>query len=400
MLLTRRALNALPPTWRELGLVILTATLVGMTIALSVPLLTLTLERAGYDPLAIGLNAAMGGLGIFLIGPFIDRIVRRLGPVTCFRLGLVVCSACLVLFMLHVGPWYWGAVRLVYGCAGAVMFVLSEAAVNSLTPDGQRGRVLGVYASLFTIGYAGGPLLLVLAGTEGSAPFLWAAALFLLGLLPTILLRRIEPRLRLEAGTRRYSLAAIGRAAPLPLVTVLVYAFFEGAAFALLPVWALDLGLSPDAAAALVGILLSGNILLQFPLGWLSDRLGRAQLVAGCGALAVVVLVLLPFLTGHMIALWILLVLLGGLTGGLYTLALSLLGDRFRGPDLTVANTAFVMTFQLGMIAGPPLVGAAMQLAGAGTFPLALVPPLVALTVMALVSRGGPQRSQTEDAVI
>ena len=76
--------------------------------------------------------------------------------------------------------------RLVYGCAGALMFVLNEASVNSLAPDEQRGRVLGVYASLFTIGYAGGPLMLVLAGTEGKAPFLWAAALFLVGLLPTI----------------------------------------------------------------------------------------------------------------------------------------------------------------------------------------------------------------------
>lgn len=392
MLRTRSASALLPPTWRELGLVILTATLVGMTMALSVPLLTLTLERAGHDPLTIGLNAAMGGLGIFLLGPFIDRLVRRLGPVACFRLGLVVCAACQLLFMAWVDPWYWGAVRLVYGCAGALIFVLNEAAVNNLAPDAQRGRVLGVYASVFTIGFAGGPLLLVLAGTEGSAPFLWAAVLFLVGLLPTIPLRKVEPRLRLQGGTRRYGLAAIARAAPLPLLAVLTYAFIEGAAFALMPVWALGLGLSADMAAALVGIWLSGNILLQVPLGWLSDRLGRTRMIAACGLLSAVGLALLPLLREHMPGLWALLILVGGLTGGLYTLALTVLGDRFRGPDLTVANTAFVMTFQLGMIAGPPLVGAAMEIAGPRSFPLALVPPLLALTLMAMTHRAAPSR--------
>jgi len=76
-----------------------------------------------------------------------------------------------------------------------------------------------------------------------------------------------------------------------------------------------------------------------------------------------------------------LLVLLGGVMGGLYTLSLALIGERFRGADLTQANTAFVMTFQLGTIVGPPYAGAIMQVAGVSSFPLALAPPLLLLTV-------------------
>ena len=204
----------LPPTWRELGLVILTATTVGMTIALTLPLLALNLQRAGADPFTIGLNATAGGLGIFLVGPFIERLAARIGTVGCFRLGLLVCAACLLLFAVRVDPWYWFAVRLVYGCAGAVMFVLNEAAVNALTPDAQRGRILGLYATLFTLGWAGGPLLLVLAGTEGRTPFVAAAGLFVLALLPTIPLRGIEERLRPGESTRSYSLPESGGQRP------------------------------------------------------------------------------------------------------------------------------------------------------------------------------------------
>jgi MFS family permease len=275
----------LPPNWRELGLVIATATCIGMTVALTVPLLTLSLERIGASPLTIGVNAAVGGVGIFLIGPFIARLSARIGPVGCFRLGLVVCAACLLLFLVRIEPWYWAGVRLVFGCAAALIFVVNEAAINGLAPSEGRGRVIGAYATLFTVGYAGGPLVLLAAGTEGPKPFLLATSLFLLALVPTVAMRRIEDRLRPQDDGDRLRLAAIARAAPLPLAAVLVYAFIEGAAFALMPVWALERGLTAEGAAALVGIWLSGNILLQLPLGWLADHLPRAWVIASCALL-------------------------------------------------------------------------------------------------------------------
>ena len=84
--------------------------------------------------------------------------------------------------------------------------------------------------------------------------------------------------------------------------------------------------------------------------------------------------------------------------GGLYTLSLALIGERFRGADLTQANTAFVMTFQLGAIVGPPYAGAIMQTLGAGrSFPSHAAPPLLLLTVAMVwrrardtASRGDP----------
>jgi MFS family permease len=168
------------------------------------------------------------------------------------------------------------------------------------------------------------------------------------------------------------------------MATVLVYAFIEGSAFALMPVWALAAGFQASAAAALLGVFLSGNIVLQLPVGWLSDKLPRRLVIAGCGLVAAAGLLLCRSPSTRAAALWPLLVLVGGTTGGLYTLALTLLGDRFRGADLTVANTAFVMTFQAGMVAGPPLVGGFMRGLGEASFPVALVPPLAVLAVLAL----------------
>jgi MFS family permease len=168
-------MRLVPAEWRDLALVMVTATLVGMTISLAVPLLSLVLEREGVDPFAIGLNTAAMGLGIFLIAPFIDRLVRTLGPVGCMQAALGVAAACMLVFPLWVDPTFWFAVRLVFGAASALLFVLSEAAVNALAPEAIRGRVLGLYATLFSLGFAGGPAVLALAGSEGWAPFLLAS---------------------------------------------------------------------------------------------------------------------------------------------------------------------------------------------------------------------------------
>ena len=87
---------ALSAQWRELAPIMVTSTLVGMTISLAIPLLSLALERAGVDPFTIGINTAAGGLGIFLVAPFIGRLVAGLGVVGCFRAALAVTAACML----------------------------------------------------------------------------------------------------------------------------------------------------------------------------------------------------------------------------------------------------------------------------------------------------------------
>ncbi|MFL5140967.1 MAG: MFS transporter [Microvirga sp.] len=389
-------MRRLPPEWRALAPIMLTSTLVGMTFSLAMPLLSLSLERAGVDSLTIGLNTAVGGFGIFLVAPFVRRLVATLGAVDCYRLSLVVTAACMLIFPLWVDPWFWVPVRLLFGCAGSLMFVLSEAAVNAMAPEAIRGRVLGIYATLFSLGFVSGPLVLAVAGSEGWAPFLLGSALFLLGLIPASLLGPVGDRLAPEGGGS-HRLIDTWRMAPLALAGVFVYALLEASQFALLPVYALDRGMTEGMAAALLSIWLSGNILSQYPLGWLADRWPRRLIMAACAAIACVGQLLVQSAVGIPALLWPLLVLLGGVMGGLYTLSLALIGERFRGADLTQANTAFVMTFQLGTIVGPPYAGAFMQAAGVPSFPLALVPPLTILAVAMAAGARMVQRPRLGD---
>ena len=63
----------------------------------------------------------------------------------------------------------------------------------------------------------------------------------------------------------------------------------------------------------------------------------------------------------------------GAAAGGLYTMAMAELGDRFAGAELVAGNAAFAIVFGLGGLVGGPVTGMAMDLAGAGGFPWTLM---------------------------
>jgi MFS family permease len=367
----------LPANWRDLAFIMATSSLVGAMHSLSFPLLSLVLERAGMAPWLIGLNAAAMGLGIFGIAPWMGGLVQRVGAVRCMQIGLALAALCLLALPLHVSFTAWFALRFLLGLGAAMVFVVSEAAVNGLAEDRLRGRILGVYATLFCVGYAAGPLVVAAVGSEGYLPFLIGGALLLLGLVPASLAHAADGALRAPGG-HRPRLLLIWRLAPLTLAGALVFSILESAHFAILPVFALAVGMTEAAAALLLSVWIAGNIVLQIPLGWLADRVDRRAVLQGATAVSLAGVLLLPPAAGTALV-WPLMLVLGGTMGGLYTLTLVLLGQQFKGGDLPIANTAFVVTMHIGLMLGPALGGLGMSAAGAPGLPVSLALVLAAL---------------------
>ena len=372
------------------------AAIVGASLALSFPLLSLVLAAEGFDATVIGVNAAAHGLGVLLAAPFFGRLIQAIGAVGVMRLGLATAAILLVLFPLRVDPWVWFALRLVFGAATTVVFIVSEAAINALVEDHRRGRVLGLYGTMFAVGYASGPLIIALVGSEGMAPFLVGTVILAAGLAPTLAMRSVD--VALGGGPEAYAarrLLALWRTAPLILGTGAVVALLETTQFSLLPVWGLELGMGESAVALLLGVWIAGNIVLQYPVGWLADRLPRRRLLAACAGLAT--LLSLGLMSQLVVAtpalLWPVLLVHGGMSGGIYVLALALMGERFKGASLAGANAAFILTYEIGAMGGPPLAGFALSILGAPGLPLVFVIALAILVPAALTAQRPARRT-------
>eukprot|EP00494_Astrolonche_serrata_P025094 UN25355 len=117
------------------------------------------------------------------------------------------------------------------------------------------------------------------------------------------------------------------------LAAVGAFSIFDAATLSLLPVYGIQTGLSLSTAATALTFLIVGNIVLQFPLGWLADRYPHRRILMGCALITGGGLLVLPMVMNS-VWMWPTLVIVGATGYGVYTVSLTSLGDRFQGQEL------------------------------------------------------------------
>lgn len=258
--------------------------------------------------------------------------------------------------------------RFANGAALAILFVTSEFWINTVADEHRRGVVMGLYAAVLSIGFAAGPALLLLTGTEGVFPFAAGAAIMLIGLLPVFLGSVAAPVL--DRPDREFT--AFLFTAPLVILAAFVFGAVEAAGMSFLPLLGSRLGLAETDAALLVTLVALGNIALQVPIGLAADRVDRRVVLLGCALAGIAGSILLPLIGSSLWLAALILLPWGGAVSGLYTVGLTHLGSHFSGASLAGANATFVMFYSLGIAVGPAATGIAMDFLPILGLPLAL----------------------------
>ncbi|MGH6962694.1 MAG: MFS transporter, partial [Dongiaceae bacterium] len=188
-------LDTLTPAQRNqsLAAIIGTAFGVGVAVGAIVPLVSLSLERDGYNALMIGINSAMLPIAVILMGPLMPRIIARLGTLRSVYFGLGITALCVLLFPAIPNYYAWCAIRFVIGLAGAIHWITSETWINLMATSRSRSRVMGIYASVMAAGFVLGPLIINLTGIDGWIPFAAVSAALVVALLPVAFARQVAP---------------------------------------------------------------------------------------------------------------------------------------------------------------------------------------------------------------
>ena len=334
---------------------------IGLQAGVNIPIVPLALEQQGHDKLTIGVVSAMWAVGMLSFGTRIPKLAARFGAVPAIVGAVVIGALINCAYTVTSGPIAWAALNFLHGAIGGVPWVVSEIWMNVVVEENRRGRVMGIYAAMVALGLAMGPMVLQVVGVYGPAPFLTGAAMSLLVAVPLLPFWRTAPRIRVDASS---GFAAVIVVAPLAMFAAFSCGLGEQVAFSFLPVYAVGAGVSPDTGALWLSAFVLGNVVLQWPIGWLADHADRRAVLAGCtfaSALLVIGLSLIPAQwvgTVGVVALW------GGVSFSIYPVGLALLGQRFRGGDIARANTAFSMLYIVGGLVGRPLAGAAMDAFG------------------------------------
>ncbi len=358
-----------PANTRNLVAACAAITVFGFAFGMTFPLLSLILEARGVSSDMIGVNSAMMPLGILLFSPVLPVAAKRFGARNVAITAAAVTALVMLSYKMFDTLAAWFLIRLIQGMTISTLFVLSEAWIVGSAGDENRGKIVAIYASVLSGSFGAGPLLISFIGVEGWTPFVVGAVVVAIGIVPFFFIREDDTTDPEE--THASGIFSFASRAPMLLFAVTAFAVFDAASLSLFPVYGVQNGLDVATSANILTALILGNMLLQFPIGWLSDRFPYRRVMVGCALTTSITLLMLPSLMDSQLK-WPLLVLMGTTGYGIYTLSLVALGNRFSGIDLVNGSASFAVVWGLGALFGTVSGGWVMLGFGMHALPVSL----------------------------
>lgn len=315
----------------------------------------------------IGIVTACYSVGFVLATRVCAGIISRVGHIRSFAAFAALAAISTLVYPMLISPWLWAGLRLAYGFSLAGLYMVTESWLNDRTPTDRRGQVLGGYSTVTYVALGGGQFLLLTGRPGGFELFSLAAMLIAAAVVPVTLTRIASPELPV---VERVGIRALFDASPLGVVGSALAGMIAGAFLGLAPVFARDSGFSDTGIAMLMGLSILGGFLLQWPIGHLSDRFNRRDVLMGVSFAMMACSLAIVSATGRSeVAVVALAILWGGLAFTLYPIALSLANDFLEPREMLGASAGLLLVHGVGMIAGPLLASQLMAWLGpAGLF--------------------------------
>ncbi|MCV6593384.1 MAG: MFS transporter [Silicimonas sp.] len=302
----------------------------------------------------------------FLFGSRIaPELIRRVGHVRVFAaLGSFV-SAVLILYPTVTEPWAWILLRVIFGFCFSGVYVTAESWMNNTSTNENRGKALSLYMVVQLSGIVASQALLGVADPAGFILFVIPSVLVSLSFAPILL--SVSPTPAFES-TKAMTLPDLYKVSPTGMVGMFLMGFIFSAQFGMASVYGTEAGLSVGEIGLLVSAIFTGGMVLQFPFGWLSDRMDRRWLIFAA-SLGGVLAGALGWVAGSNLTLILISgFIMGGVSNPLYALLIAYTNDYLEREDMAAASGGLIFINGLGAIAGPVMTGWVMTAIGPGGF--------------------------------
>jgi MFS family permease len=298
--------------------------------------------------------------GCFLISP----LLRSVGHIRVFSaLAAIAASATLLLIMI-VDPLAWMVFRFILGLCFASLFATIESWINSGVTNEIRGKVLSIYRLVDLFAVIGGQFLIPLFGASGFISFAIMVIMITLSLVPISLADRSNPA---PPTAFKFDIGFLWRLSPLACIGCIAIGATGSAFRTIGPVYAESIGMSIGGIATFMSAGIFGGTVLQYPLGWLSDRVDRrwALIIASGGAVFAGLFITL-FAGNNADLNYFGIFLFGCFALPLYSLSAAHANDFAQGGNYVLVSAGMMFFWSIGAMAGPVFASVLMQTYGPG----------------------------------
>jgi len=308
-------------------------------------------------------------------------MIRRVGHVRVFAAVASMISAVMILYPTFPNIVIWSIGRVLIGFCFSAVYVTAESWLNNAATNENRGQALSLYMIVQTMGIVIAQALLLTADPSGFVLFVIPSVLVSLAVTPILL--SISPTPAFDT-TKPMSLRSLVTVSPLGCVGMFLLGGVFSAQFGMASVYGAEAGLSVAQISIFVATFFVGSVLLQYPIGWISDRMDRRLLIVITSIIGAAGSIL-GMMFGHMFpVLLVAAFVVGGMSNPLYSLLIAHTNDFLEHEDMAAASGGMLFINGLGAIMGPIITGWMMGTAlGPGGFYLFTAVLFIVLAVYA-----------------
>ena len=293
-------------------------------------------------------------LGFLFGSRMAPNMIRRVGHVRVFAALASMISAVLVLYAVAPNWIAWAALRVVIGFSFSGVYIAAESWLNNASSNENRGQALSLYMMMQMTGIIAAQAILNVGDPAGYILFIIPSILVSISFTPILLSVRPAPAFET---TKPLSFGRLYQASPLGCVGMFLLGGIFSAQFGMSSVWGTQVGLSVRDLSLFVAAIYAGGLTFQYPIGWLSDRMGRRALAVGLSGLGAAAMMVAAVFDLNFPALLVIAAVLGGITNPLYSLLVAYTNDYLDRSDMASASAGLIFINGLGAVSGPLITG-------------------------------------------
>ncbi|WP_051241183.1 MFS transporter [Vibrio litoralis] len=315
-------------------------------------LLPVRLADESVDVQSIGVILSLYSVGFLFGAIWAKKILRRIGLVRTFAMCGSLAATAILIMGLDFNTYVWSIMRAVMGfCIACAMGTL-DTWYNSVSTESNRGKVLAVNQVVILAAITLGQFGLVLAPPSQATLFIICGLLFSISISPVVFISHFEPKIETFTPISYRELFSLS---PLGFVACFLCGVLYSIVMNILPLYANDVGMDKLQISMFMGAATAGGIILQLPIGYLSDRFERRKVILSvCCVLLLSTLFLAFSLSQSTFTLSLMLVaIMMGIIACLYPLSISETFDRALKTQLVPVLSGLLCVYAIGCIVGP-----------------------------------------------